>query len=155
MDPNSSIGRGIIISDAADVVLLNCIGAGPADCPNADTRIGVTIGAVRDPTFDEDNIPTDDTGQWVRGTRALRGDPDRIDLVHGASGWVTDEIVFDQQPREHSGSRAMNGYRAGRCGDVVVLYGQIVGRRPGSDGGGNIANQRRRRDGHTRCATAT
>src|SRR4029077_17731493 len=50
-----SKGLGIIVSDATDLIFLDCVGAlaNSTDCPNTDTSIGVA-GVVRNPAFHVD-----------------------------------------------------------------------------------------------------
>jgi hypothetical protein len=146
-------GLDIVASHTANLVLLYRVSASRrgVDTPNTDGGIRAeSIGG--NPTFHVDDVATNYPGQRVRRTRALRSDADRINLVRVARCRVANEVVFDQQTREHARVSSLNSDRPGGCHDVVVLYSQIVGRCPGADGCGNIGNRRGRSPGSSRCA---
>ena len=97
IDSNSGKGLRVIIPNAADLVFLDCIGAGVrADASNADGAIrGRATGIEGNPTFHIDDVAPNRTGQRVRRARALRGNAARINLIHSARSLIADEIVFD------------------------------------------------------------
>ena len=97
IDSNSGIGLRVIIPNAADLVFLNCNGAGVrAYAANTDGTIcGRVICTEGNPTFHVDNVAPNRTGQRVRSARALRGNAARINLVHSAGSRIADEVVLD------------------------------------------------------------
>jgi hypothetical protein len=151
IDSDSRPGFGVVVVEAADLVFLDCVGADRAEAANAHGTIcGRGRGAGGNPTFHIDDIAADGAG-----VRALRRDAAGIDLVHGACGWVADQVVFNQETREHGGGRALNSYSSRGCCDVVVLDGQIICRRPGANGRANRSNWGRSSSGRGGCLTAS
>ena len=144
----------IIVSHPADLVFLDCVGAGCADPANADSGICRRSGGTStNPTFDVDDIAADDAGQRICGAGTLRRDGAGIHLVYGARCRVADEVVFNQQTREHGRGGALNSYAARGCGNAVVLNRQIVRRRSRANGRRNRSNRRGSSSGRCGCPT--
>ena len=126
----------IIVSDAADLIFLHCVGACRADGTYGDAG-GRTTAAGGNPTFHIDDVAANHTDQPSRSAGTLRHNADRINLVNGTCCWVADDVVFNEQVRKHGCSSALNSYSAGGCYDVVVLDGEIICSRSGANSGGD------------------
>jgi len=124
IDSDSRIGQGIVVVEAADLVFLDCVGAsGATNCPNANGVIREKIGGGCNPTFHIDDVAPDHAGQWVGCSGTLGSDTHGINLVNGTCCRVADVVIFNEQAREDCGGRALNGYAAGGCRNIVVLDG--------------------------------
>lgn len=139
-------GLGIVVSDAADLVFLHCIGACRADGADRDAG-GWATATGGNPTFYVDDVAANHANQPRRGAGTLRRNADRINLVNGPRGWVADQVVFDEQIWKHGSSSALNGYAAGGRYDVVVLDGQIICRRSAANSRGDGSDCKRRGPG--------
>jgi hypothetical protein len=105
IDPDGSVGFGVVVPNATNLIFLDRISAGRADCPDSDTGIRVAGGAIDigNPAFHVDDIAPDYSAEWTCRAGALDSNAYGINLIHVARGRVADEVIFDQQAGKDGG----------------------------------------------------